>query len=385
MTTAARLTAVDDAARPAPSERECRARRYHRARRVAAVVGHGLELAVLVILLATGWTISLRAWAERGSRSPALSLLIYLLLVGLMLEAASLPSDFAAGFWLERRYGLASLSFATWAKDRAKGLAVGGALAVLGLEFLYWTLRRWPAHWWLITATAFIALMVLLAALAPVLLLPLFYEFTPLENPALVERLTALAHSANTRIMGVWKWKLSQKSNKANAAVVGLAGTRRMIVADTLLDQFTADEVEAVLAHELGHHVGRHLLRGLGLQAAAIVAAFYLLKVGLDRLTGFFGFRNLADFANLPLVAVVITLFSLLMAPLINAHSRWLERQADAFALRLIPRKGAFISSLEKLARLNLAERKPHPWIEFIFYSHPSIENRIALAKREQD
>jgi STE24 endopeptidase len=194
--------------------------------------------------------------------------------------------------------------------------------------------------------------------------------------------LLALSRRAGTRVKGVFEWKLSEKSKKANAALMGLGNTRRIVLSDTLLEQFRDEEVEAVLAHELGHHVHRHILQSIALQGAGIFAGFYLIHRTLDWLGPRFGFHGIADFANLPLLALVTTFFSLVLLPGVNAFARAMERQADAYALRAIPSRDAFISSMEKLADLNLAERQPHPWIEFIFHSHPSIQKRIAFAQR---
>jgi STE24 endopeptidase len=363
-------------------EDSVRVKRYHRARRIMSVADFLLDLAVLIVLLFAGWTITLRTWAEHGSARPVIALLFYLLLLGLITQAVSLPLDFLRGFWLEHRYGLSNLSLAGWVKDRLKGFAVGGVLIVLGTEFLYWTMRRWPERWWVISAAAFVGFFVLLANLAPVVLLPIFFKFKPLENPSLTQRLLELSRRAQTRVRGVFEWKLSEKSKKANAALVGLGNTRRIILSDTLLAEFQEDEVEAVLAHEFGHHVRRHMLQGMVMQAAATFLGFYLVQVSLRRLNHFFGFAGLADFANLPLLALVSTVLSLVLLPAVNAFSRAMERQADTYALRAIPSKSAFVSGMEKLAALNLAERQPHPWIEFLFHSHPSIEKRIASAQK---
>jgi STE24 endopeptidase len=174
---------------------------------------------------------------------------------------------------------------------------------------------------------------------------------------------------------------LSEKSKKANAALVGLGNTRRIILADTLLERFNDDEVEAVLAHELGHHVHRHIAMSLAVQTGATYLGFFLVDTVLSRFSNAFGFRGLADFANLPLLVLVGTALSLVLLPLVNAFSRRMERQADVYALRSIRDRSAFISSMEKLAELNLAETHPPAWIEFIFHSHPSLEKRIAFAR----
>ena len=357
-------------------------KRYHRTGRILSVAACLVDLALLLILLFTGWTIALRTLALDYSARPWLALLIYLGLFGAIMQVVGLPFDFLRGFWLEHRYGLSNLTLAGWVKDQLKGLAVGGTLGVLAMEFLYAVMRRWPERWWILCAIVFIGFFVLLANLAPVLIFPIFFKVKPLENPALTERLLELSRRAGTRVKGVFEWKLSEKSKKANAALMGLGNTRRIILSDTLLEQFQDEEVEAVLAHELGHHVHRHIFQSIALQGGATLVGFYLIHRTLDWLGPHFGFQGAADFANLPLLALVATALSLVLLPAVNAYSRAMERQADTYALRAIPSRGPFISSMEKLAELNLAERQPHPWIEFIFHSHPSIQKRIAFAQK---
>jgi STE24 endopeptidase len=359
-----------------------RVKRYHRTGRILRVAGFLVDLAVLLILLFAGWTLALRTLALHGSARPWIAVLIYLGLFGIITQGTGLPLDFLQGFWLEHRYGLSNLTLAGWVKDELKGVALGGALAALGIEFLYAAMRRWPEHWWILCAVVFIGFFILLANLAPVLIFPIFFKFKPLENPSLTERLLALSRRARTRVRGVFEWKLSEKSKKPNAALTGLGNTRRIILSDTLLAQFQDEEVEAVLAHELGHHVHRHMFQGIAIQGGTTFLGFYLIHRTLGWLSPHFGFQGPADFANLPLLALVTVALSLVLLPAVNAHSRSMERQADAYALRAISSRDAFISSMEKLAELTLAERRPHPWIEFIFHSHPSIEKRIAFAQR---
>ena len=362
-----------------------RVRSYHRTGRILSVAGYLVDLALLLTLLFTAWTVALRNLALHYSPRPWLALLIYLVLFGIITQAVSLPFDFLGGFWLEHRYGLSNLTLGGWVMDQLKGLAVGGTLSVLAVEFLYAAIRRWPERWWMVCALVFIGFFVLLANLAPVLIFPIFYKVKPLENPSLTERLLELSRRAGTRVKGVFEWKLSEKSKKANAALMGLGNTRRIILSDTLLERFQDEEVEAVLAHELGHHVHHHIIQSIVIQGAGLFAGFYLIHRTLDWLTPHFGYHGAADFANLPLLALVTTAFSLILLPAVNSYSRAMERQADTYALRAIPSPAAFISSMEKLAELNLAERQPNPWIEFIFHSHPSIQKRIAFAQKFAD
>jgi STE24 endopeptidase len=358
-----------------------RAKQYHHTRRILGVAAFVLDALVLAGLLVSGWSISLRAAAEHEAASPALALLIYLFFFGLITKVVGHPLDYVRGFWLEHRYDLSNLALVGWIKDQLKGLAVGGALAAIGLECLYGTMRLWPQHWWIISATLFVAFFVLLTNLAPVLIFPLFFKFKPLEKAALSERLLELSRRAGTNVRGVFEWKLSEKSKKANAALVGLGNTRRIILADTLLERLNDDEVEAVLAHELGHHVHRHIAMNLAVQTGATYLGFFLVDVVLNRFSDSFGFRGLADFANLPLLVLVATALSLVLLPAVNAFSRRMERQADTYALHSIRDRSAFVSSMEKLAELNLAETQPPAWIEFIFHSHPSLKKRIAFAR----
>jgi len=371
---------------PAPQRSATRsdadARRYHRTQRVLAAAGYLVDLAVLIILLFTGWSAALRSLAERLAQPWALRLLIYAAILGLILKIISLPLEYLDGFWLEHRHDLSKLTFRAWLWDELKGLLVGGALGVLALELIYGALRVWPRDWWLVVAGVFAAFFVLMANLAPVLLLPIFFKLKPLDNPRLEDRLRRLAASAGAHVKGVYEWKLGEKTRKANAALTGLGSTRRILLADTLLENFSDDEIEAVLAHELGHHVHADIWRGLAVQTAATFLGLYAIHLALDRWSVPLGFRGPADFANLPLLALVTLGVSLLLLPVVNAFSRRAERSADMFAVRSVAQPAVFASALDRLGRLNLAERRPHPWIESIFYSHPSIARRIEFIQR---
>lgn len=373
---------VERAQPPVAAGSDAQAARYHRTQRILAVSGYLVDAAVLAILLLTGWSAGLRTFAEGIVQPWALALLIYAGLLGLILKAVSLPLDYLDGFWLEHRHGLSKLTLRAWLKDEAKGLLVAGILGALALELIYGALRAWPRHWWIVAAGVFAGFFVLLANLAPVLLLPAFFKLRPLNNPGLEERLRRLAESAGARVQGVYEWKLGEKTRKANAALTGLGNTRRILLADTLLENFSEDEIEAVLAHELGHHVHADMWRGLAVQSAATFLGLYAIHLALERWSVPLGFRGASDFANLPLLALVTLAVSLLLLPVVNGFSRRAERAADLFALRSVGNPADFATALERLGNLNLAERKPHPWIEFIFYSHPSIGRRIEFIQR---
>ena len=171
----------------------------------------------------------------------------------------------------------------------------------------------------MIAWAVFVGLFLLVMQLAPVVLFPLFYKFEPLNNDELRDRLTRLGQRAGTRVRGVYEWKLSEKSKKANAALMGVGRTRRIVLADTLLQNYTNDEIEAVLAHELGHHVRRHILTGIFMQVAISLFGFWLTDQVLSFALGHEWFPSLEtrlyDFANLPLIILVATVLGSFLMP----------------------------------------------------------------------
>jgi STE24 endopeptidase len=360
------------------------ARRYNRIRRWLGIADFVVGFAFLVVLLATGWSGWLRDLAYRmGFGNYSLSVFMYLLLLLVISKVIGIGLEYY-GFRLERSYKLSTQRFRAWIWDEVKSLLVGLVLGSVVVELLYFTIRQWPQNWWLLAWALFMVLFVVLAQLAPVVLFPIFYKFEPLDNEDLRRRLVVLSERAGTRVRGVYRWKLSEKSKKANAALTGLGATRRIILADTLLDNYTADEIEAVLAHELGHHVHRHILKSIFVQAAITLLGFWAANWTLHYCVDhhMFEFVQVSDFANLPLLALVATVLSLVLMPALNAYSRYNERQADRYAFESIASVEPFISSMNKLAEQNLAERTPSKWVEMFFHSHPSISRRLAAAEQ---
>jgi len=357
------------------------ARRYNRIQRWLGVADFVVGSAFLVLLLVTGWSGWLRDLAlRRGFQNYTLAVFLYLFFLLLISKGLALGLDYY-GFQLEQRFQLSTQRFRSWLWDEVKGFLLGLVMAAIVVELLYFMIRQSPQHWWLITWALFMGLFILLAQLAPVVLFPIFYKFEPLDNEDLRRRLVQLGERAGTRVRGVYRWKLSEKSKKANAALTGLGSTRRIILADTLLDNYAPEEIEAVLAHELGHHVHRHILKSILVQAAITLLGFWIANFVLHYAVDHHLFEELSDFANLPLLAITATLLSLLLMPALNAYSRYNERQADRYAFESITSVDPFISSMNKLAQQNLAERTPSKWIEILFHSHPAISRRVAAAE----
>lgn len=358
------------------------ARQYSRIHRWISFTDTSLGIVFLIVLLATGWTRDLRDLAFRFAHEHyVLALFFYVLLLTLISKTVSLPLDIYS-FRLEHRFHLSNQNTAAWIIDEIKGWAVGLVIATLLAELVYWIIRSSAMYWWLFAWLAFTALFVVFAQLAPVVLFPIFYKFIPLEDQELRSRLVKLSERAGTRVRGVYEWKLSEKSKKANAALTGLGNTRRIILADTLLQNYSHDEIEAVLAHELGHHVHRHIFKSIVLQMVVTFVGFWAANEVLRHGTyQWHMFDLLSDFANLPLLALVSAGLSLILMPALNAYSRFNERQADRYCWQSVPSVDPFITAMDKLSAQNLSEKKPSRLVEILFHSHPAVSRRIAAAK----
>jgi len=301
-----------------------------------------------------------------------------------IMKVLSAPLDYF-GFRLEHRYNLSNQKMRSWLWDELKGWLVGLVMGTVFVEVVYAIIRIAPQRWWMIAWAVFVGMFLLIVQLAPVVLFPLFYKFEPLNNDSLRDRLTRLGERAGARVRGVYEWKLSEKSKKANAALMGMGRTRRIILADTLLQNYSEDEIEAVLAHELGHHVRRHIVKGILMQVGITFFGFWLTNEVLRYALAHDWFPvldpRLYDFANLPLIILVATVLGFLLMPALNALSRQHEREADLYAWESIPAIGPFVTAMQKLADQNLAERTPSRFVEWFFESHPSIQKRVAAAE----
>jgi STE24 endopeptidase len=374
------LEAVQTAIDP---QRQGRAKQYARTRRRLLLVDLALGLGGVLLLL---FTVSrpLTSLIERVTTRPWLEVPIYVAIVFTVHSAVSFPLSYTSGFVLPRRYGLSVQSLRGWLSDQTKQGALGAALGLPLIEGLYWLLRTFPDTWWIGAGVAMLAVTAGLSMLAPVLILPLFYKLTPLDDPELVGRLTRLAQRAGTRVEGVYTLDFSSRTTAANAGLMGLGRTRRIVLGDTLHENYTVEEIEAILAHELGHHVHRDIGWGIAVNAALTLGGLWLANVGLRWGVPVFGFRGLGDVAAFPLLALTAFLFGLVTLPVGNAYSRWRERLADRFALHVTGNPQAFSRAMLRLADQNLAEVDPEPWVVWLLYSHPPIGERVAMADGAQ-
>jgi len=368
---------------------EDRASRYHRLKRWSHVAALGWTLVLFIGLLWSGASIALRDLAERAGSSivgsgrwhAGITVIVYVGLLLLLNEIGSLPVSLYSGFMLEHRYGLSTERAGGWFVDQLKALAVGFVLSSGAATIVYAAIRYSPHNWWLPAGLALALIVTGLTNIAPVLLLPIFYRVKPLDRESLRVRLLGLADRAGATVLGAYEWGLGEKTRKANAALTGLGTTRRILISDTMLAEYTDDEIEVVLAHELAHHVHGDLWKGILFESALILAGLYLAARVLEQLAPSLGFRGSADVAGMPLLVLTTGVVSFVMLPLAHAMSRAFERSADRFALALTRNPAAFVSAMRRLAAQNLAEEHPSRLVQILFYSHPPVRERIAAAQ----
>jgi STE24 endopeptidase len=355
-------------------------KRYQRQKLVASI--SSLVVSLVYLTVAALWlgpilNRGLEGWI---GENPWLRLVVLAFVYAAGLEILSLPFDFWSGFILEHRYQLSNQTLGRWVWRRIKGYLIGGPLGLallLGLYSLIWYSGTW---WWIWAAAGWLVVTLVLGQLAPVVILPLFYKVTRLDDPSLLERLRRLAQGTGVAVEGIYRLHLSAETRKANAALAGLGRTRRVLLGDTLLDQFTPEEIEVVFAHELGHHVFGHMKKMIVSSVLLTAAGFWVVDQVLRHMAQALGYPRFDDPAALPLLMFVLTVFGLLLSPAQNALSRFFERQSDRYALSRTRRPDAYRSAFTKLARMNKADPDPHPLKVWLFDDHPPIRQRLAMA-----
>lgn len=361
---------------------EDKATRYHRLGRRAALASILCTAAALTGLMATGASEGLRSIAGAvAGGSATLTVAVYVAILSAAFDAVFLPLRFYRSYLLEHRYQLSTQSPLHWLTDHLKSALVGLVFAEAGALFVYAAIVRWPDSWWIAAGAAYSLVLIVLVRLAPVLLLPLFYHCKPLENAVLRDRLAALASKAGARISGVYELTLSDRTRKANAALAGMGQTRRILLSDTLLAGYSDDEIEVILAHELGHHVHRDIWSSILYDIVLAFVALLVAHQALGWAVQVFALEGPSDVAGLPVMLFAAAAVEFALRPLLNARSRSHERRADAYALKMTSNASAFISAMRRLGQQNLAEENPSRLVQALFYTHPPVKERVRAAQ----
>ncbi len=359
-----------------------RAKRYSRIKYALSLADILYLIFLLFVFILSGGSKLLLEQVVYFTGPGPLALPVYLLCASLGYYLLDFPLTFYGSFLLERRFGLSGQRISGWLYDQLKSGLLSYIFSLILFAVFYRVLGALPDHWWLAASAFWIIFNLVLTRLFPVLIIPLFFKYKDLGDPELKNRIIRLAEKMRVRLVDVLEIDLSKKTFKANAAFVGTGASRRVLLADTLKDRYSAEEVEVIVAHEFAHYKSKHILKLLAADSAVTAALFYIIFRSSDWAAVYFGFGGLAELAAMPLVLLYFIIFGLITRPLENWLSRRFEVSADKQAIEATACPGAFVSMMEKLADQNLADRCPHPFIRFFFFDHPPIDERIALARK---
>lgn len=361
---------------PALPEGQPAAKRYERLKLWLHLGELAFVATALAVFYFAGGSRLLAEFSWQTGRNKWSAVAIY---VAAMLAGGSLltlPWSYFGGFRLEHRFNLSNQTLGGWLWDEVKGFALTLVFLTIVAEAVYALLRATGAWWWAWAAAFMTAFSLLVSFILPVFIVPIFYKLTKLEDESLAAKLRAMAEQVGARVVGVFRIALGEKTKKANAAFAGFGRTRRILLGDTLLANFTAPEIEVVLAHELAHFHHHDIWKNLALSSALTAGGLWASDLWMRAVAG----GNLANVEHLPLLALGMMAFGLVTSPLTHAWSRCAEYRADWFALEMTRDAAAFESAMRKLAGQNLADMEPHPVVEFLFHSHPALSKRIAKA-----
>lgn len=305
---------------------------------------------------------------------------LYVLVIFAIFYIINFPLSLYEGYFLEHRFGLSNQNFLGWLKQDLKKTLINLFILVLMIEFIYYVLRNFSSNWWIFASLFWLFISLILAKITPSVLIPIFYKYLPINNEGLKNEIFALFKKCNLRIKDVYAIDLSKDTKKANAMVCGIGGNRRVVLTDTLLNNFDNREINTVVAHELGHYKHMDIVKLIIWNSVLAFLSFLAVDIVFRKSLTALGFFSIDDIALFPLFSIYLLLVSLVILPIQNGFSRFLEMKADLFSLQLTKNPQAYISALEKLGKMNLADFSPSRFIEFMLYDHPSLSRRISFA-----
>lgn len=346
--------------------------------KLAAGIGKGIaSFALILIFVKSGLSLYTEQLLTGYISNTYLLFLAYVFLIGFVSAIMFFPLNYYTGFYLEHKYNLSNQTFSKHIIENLKAIAVSLVIGTPVLLFFFYVLNKFGDLWWLPFAVGLFIISVILARIVPVVILPLFYKITPVDDEELKGRIKRLAVNAGIKVENVYKFDMSKNTKKANAAFTGLGKSKRILLGDTLLESYTKDEIETVIAHELGHYKRKHIIKNIIFGTITSFLTLFLIAILYKASLSWFGFSTIIQIAALPLLSLWAMLIGIIQTPLGNIISRKYEFEADRYAIETTQKPEAFIATLEKLTEQNLGDKEPHPFIEWFFYSHPSIKNRV--------
>lgn len=358
------------------------AKKYNNIKLAVGITKGVISFILLLLFVLLGYSLKLENYARNFFSNDYIVLTVYVFVIGAVSSVLFFPVNYFVEFYLEHKYNLSNQTFRKWIWENIKEALVGAAIGLPILLLFYFVLRFFGDGWWLPFGVIMFIISVLLARIVPIFIIPLFYKVTPVEDDELKSRILELSKDAGLKVENIFKFDMSKNTKKANAAFTGLGKSKRILLGDTLVNGYSHEEIETVIAHELGHYKNKHIVKNIFIGTVFSFLTFFLIAQLYSLSTGWFGFNVIEQISALPLLALWGSLIGLILNPITNIISRKFEYEADEYAVASTNKKEAFISTLNKLTDQNLGDREPHPLIEWFFYSHPSIQKRISALEK---
>jgi len=356
-------------------------KKYNNTKLSLSILKGILTFILLFLLVAKNTSRNLENYLSSFSSNNYIIFLLFIFSVGVLFSIIFFPLNYYTDFYLEHKYNLSNQTFFKWVLEGVKALLVSLVIGTPIMLFLFYALNKYGSLWWLPFAILLFIVSVVLARIVPTIILPLFYKVVPLENEDLKKRISVLAGDAGIKVENIYSFDMSKNTKKANAAFTGLGKSKRIILGDTLLENFSVDEIETVIAHELGHYKKKHILKNIIIGTLSSFLTLFLIALLYDSSLRYFGFEYRTIIAAIPLLSLWAMIIGLVQAPLTNMLSRKYEYEADNYSVAVTKKPDVFVNALQKLNKQNLGDDSPHPLIEWYFYSHPSINKRIKKIK----
>ncbi len=357
-------------------------KRYNNIKLAIGIIEGILTFFLIFYFVISGLSSSLEKYLSGFISNIYFQFVCFAAITGIAMGILFLPFSYYSGFYLEHKYKLSNQTFVKWIWENLKGMLVSAIIGLPILLFFFYVINRYGEWWWLPLAIGLFFFSVILARLVPIFILPIFYKVTPLENESLRSKIENLAKNAGMKVQNIYSFNMSKNTKKANAAFTGLGKSKRILLGDTLLQGYSEDEVETVIAHELGHYKRKHIIKNLLISTFASFFTLYLIAVLYNWSLPWFGFTRLEQIAALPILTLWGMIIGLFLSPITNIISRKFEYEADEYAIASTDKVASFVSVLEKLTEQNLGDKNPHPFVEWFFYSHPSINKRISAINK---
>ena len=364
-------------------------KKYNNLKLAIGIIKGIVSFILILLFVALGYSSAVVNYLAGYFSNSYLLFVAFVFATGIAASILFAPVNYYTEFYLEHKYNLSNQTFLKYIIEHLKELLVSVIIGVPVLLFFFYVLNEFGSLWWLPLAIGLFIISVVLGRIAPVLILPLFYKITPIDSAAggeeLKERIERLAGNAGIKVQNVYRFDMSKNTKKANAAFTGLGKSKRILLGDTLLENYTQDEIETVIAHEMGHYKKKHIIKNIIIGTLSSFLTLFIIAFLYKSTIGIFGFNSITEIAALPILSLWAAVIGLIQSPFGNILSRKFEYEADEYAVNATGKLNPYISTLEKLTEQNLADKDPHPFVEWFFYSHPSIKNRINALKKFAD